>query len=93
MDGAYVPSAAIVSDPKALKTKYSRDDESEEMMDIVKDSLVFDLGYLSGSPVGTVGKTLFDDDSLDFASYWAANKDAAEASLEQFKEDYGGIKS
>jgi hypothetical protein len=43
---------------KALKTKYARDDDSEEMMDIIKDSRVFDLGYLAGGELQSTGYEL-----------------------------------
>jgi ABC-type glycerol-3-phosphate transport system substrate-binding protein len=75
---------------KALKTKYSRDDDSERMMDIVKDSIIFDLGYLTGSLMNT-GKELGDSPSPDFASYYAERENEAKAKLETFLEDYAGI--
>lgn len=75
---------------KALKTKYSRDDDSERMMDIVKDSIIFDLGYLTGSLMNT-GKDLGDSPSPDFASYYASKKSQAEESLKKFLEDYAGL--
>ena len=75
---------------KALKTKYSRDDDSEEMMDIVKDSIIFDLGYLTGSLMNT-GKDLGDAASPDFSSYYASKEGSARESLKKFLKDYAGV--
>ena len=60
------------------------------MMDIVKDSIIFDLGYLTGSLMNT-GKDLGDSPSPDFASYYASKKSQAEESLKKFLEDYAGL--
>ena len=76
---------------RALKTKYSRDDDSEEMLDIIKNSIIFDVGYLSGGPLQSTGYELANSTNQDFASYYAARKDSAQKSLETFLEDYGGI--
>ena len=75
---------------KALKTKYARDDDSERMMDIVKDSIVFDLGYLTGSLMNT-GYDLGNSPSPDFASYYASKKSSAENEIKKFLEDYAGV--
>ena len=40
---------------KALKTKYSRDEESAEMLDYVKNSAVYDYGYLNYTLSGALG--------------------------------------
>jgi len=75
---------------KALKTKYSRDDDSERMMDIVKDSIIFDLGYLTGSLQNT-GKDLGDAESPDFSSYYASKESSAKENLKKFLKDYAGV--
>ena len=61
------------------------------MIDVVRDSIVFDLGYLSDSPMGVTGFRLATSEGTDFASFWAANKENAENALAKFKKDYGGI--
>lgn len=73
-----------------LKTKYSRDTESEEMMDIIRASRVFDLGYLAGGPFSSTGYELASSDSSNFASFYAERKDQAQVSLDNFIRDYGG---
>jgi hypothetical protein len=76
---------------KALKTKYARDNDSEVMMDLVKDSIVFDLGYLAGGPFDSVGYHLANSSNPDFASFYASREDSAKVALKNFKRDYGGI--
>lgn len=78
---------------KSLKTKYARDDESEKMMDIVKDSIVFDLGYLAGSQFSSVGYELANSNNHDFASFYKSRENAALKDLEKFKYDYGRIEN
>ena len=73
-----------------LKTKYARDDESEEMMDLIKSSRVFDLGYLAGGEFSSTGYHLANMESNDFASFYAARKDKAQVSLDNFVKNYGG---
>ncbi len=74
-----------------LKTKHSRDDESSEMMDIIKDSIVYDIGYVAGGAFNSCGRDLAKTATRDFASFYAANESAALQQLAEFNRDYGGI--
>ena len=74
----------------SLKTKYSRDDESAEMMDVIKDGIVFDIGYLAGSPYGNGGRDIARTSGRDFSSWYAARESAAQNMLEEFYRDYAG---
>ncbi len=76
----------------SLKTKYARDTESEEMMDIIKDSLIYDIGYVAGGTFQSVGYDLAGSTTHDFASYYAARESSAKASVKTFNRDYGGVK-
>jgi len=75
----------------SLKTKFSRDAESEEMIDIIKASLVYDLGYLSGGALQSTGYDLAHKSNPDFASYYAANESKALSDLKNFLATYGKI--
>ena len=79
----------------SLKTKYARDEESEAMMDIIKDSVVYDIGYVAGGVGGlsSVGRELARSTTHDFASYYAAQESSAQIALEEFNEAYGGIEA
>ena len=55
----------------ALQTKFTRDADSAEMIDIIRDSRVYDLGYLAGGDLQSAGRDLANSTSKDFASYYA----------------------
>ncbi len=73
-----------------LKTKSARDDESEEMMDIIKDGIVYDIGYISGGAFSSTGHSLAQSSSRDFASFYATHKKSGESYVEEFNVNYGG---
>ncbi len=70
-----------------LKGKSSRDTESEAMLDIVRKSCVFDLGYQNTSIGGKFANVLkdFSDGTVtgDLASYYEANLPAVKSTLEE----------
>ncbi len=74
----------------SLKTKFSRDYESEDMIDIIKESIIYDLGYVSGGAFQSTGYELSRQSNPDFASYYAANESKALSDLSNFLESYGG---
>ncbi len=74
----------------SLKTKFSRDYESEAMIDIIRESLIYDIGYISGGTFQGVGETLSNQSNPDFASYYAANESRALSDLDSFLASYGG---
>ena len=76
----------------SLKTKFARDAESEEMIDIIKDSIVYDLGYMLGDTFGSIGHDLATSQSHDFTSTYAANASAANIKLKEFNKAYGNIR-
>lgn len=73
----------------ALQGKYARDDESVMMLDIIKNSRVFDFGYFTCQVdklhrIGCAGYYLSIQDSKDLSSYCAQFLPAAEAELKSF---------
>lgn len=62
----------------ALKTKYTRDDESIAMIDKVVNSRVFDLGYVYDGWNGAsfIFQSLISANKTDFESYWASKESA-----------------
>jgi len=75
---------------KALKTKYARDDESEEMLDYIKNSAVYDYGYLNhtlaGDPLSSIGSHLVQTNNPNFASVYEKNVAKAEKNIAAFVE-------
>jgi len=74
----------------SLKTKFSRDAESEEMIDIIKDSIIYDLGYVSGGTFQSIGRDLLYSGG-EFSSHYNANESAALTKLREFNKSYGKI--
>ncbi len=75
----------------SLKTKHSRDEESAVMMDLIKDSIIYDIGYFCGGAFESCGRDLAKTATRDFASFYAANQSKAQSDLEAFNSDYAGI--
>ena len=74
----------------ALKVKYSRDEESAQMFDLIREGVTFDFGRLY---VGATGVTLGSSDMKNaiikdesWASTYASKKDAAKAAIDSFIE-------
>lgn len=74
-----------------LKTKHARDDESSKMLDLIRNSIVYDIGYVAGGAFQSCGHDLANTATRDFASYYAANESKALGYLAEFNRDYGGI--
>ena len=76
---------------KSLKTKYARDEESEEMIDLIRASRIYDIGYVAGGKFQSCGKELANMETPNFASYYAAGESAAKVAVNDFNNDYGGF--
>ena len=76
----------------SLKTKFSRDAESEDMIDIIKNSIIYDLGYSSGGAFDSTGARLASQSNPDFAAFYAANESKALTDLKNFLSAYGKVK-
>lgn len=74
-----------------LKTKFSRDDESEAMLGIVKNSMVYDIGYLTDSVFGHIGEELAGMKNPDYFTYYAQNEASAVSELDDFIKAYGKV--
>ncbi len=75
----------------ALKTKYTRDDLSGQIIDLIHDSGTTDLAYIYNVNVGYTGhlyRTLMTAKSSDLASEWAKISAAAEKGLAELIEKY-----
>ena len=75
---------------KALKTKYARDDESEAMLDYIKDSAVYDYGYMNHALAGdlsSIGATLVQTNNPNFTSLYEKNLTKAQKNIEKFIEN------
>ena len=69
----------------ALKTKYTRDDESSRMFDLIMDTRVYDLGdtFWCSQIRDNFMRSLFREGSKDLSSAVAANKDSIDTLLKE----------
>ncbi len=76
----------------ALKTRYSRDEESAEMLDIICQGRVFDLGYFNYYMIGEMGNGLIaflNTPSRNFASWYKKYESVTRRTLEKSLKNYG----
>ncbi len=73
----------------ALKVKNTRDEESEEMIDIIKDSIIYDIGYISRGPFESAGHDIARRGNSEFASYYAGMVGQAEVHIAELNESFG----
>jgi hypothetical protein len=76
----------------ALKTKYSRDDDSAAMLDLILLSSTVDFVYYSNDfdPLSSIGYKLFHDANHNFSSFYKANEKPAQKKLDKIIEAYKG---
>jgi hypothetical protein len=73
---------------KALKTKHSRDDESVDMLDYIKDGMVYDYGYYNSSLTGDlafIGTRLVSDNNTNFTSFYEKNESKIQKKIDDLK--------
>lgn len=75
----------------ALKTKYSRDNDSEKMLDIVRESAYYDFGFINNTNLAGISDDFGNyirSKNADFASWYASKKTQYETSLDKLLEVY-----
>ena len=75
----------------ALSVKFARDDDSVEMLDIIRENRCFDIGYYCGSipsELNSIGYNLTKSNDHNFASYYASIKDSAQAKIDEINQKY-----
>ena len=75
----------------ALSVKFARDDDSVKMLDIIRDNRSFDIGYYCGPlpmTISSTGWNLCKTEDHNFASFYAANIDAAQAVVDEINEQF-----
>ena len=71
----------------ALKTKYSRDDTTSQMCDIIRDSMVLDFGFVFNNELGNPIVTVFEpsfNNPTSMSSTIASQKQTIETKIEDF---------
>lgn len=88
LSGEYVIPAYY---DEALKLKYSRDDASAEMLDIIRQGFKVNFGIfynLSINGIGHIFRTLLNQESPNFMSFYAVNQRGYENKLKELVETY-----
>ncbi|MBR5514777.1 MAG: hypothetical protein IKU52_01085 [Clostridia bacterium] len=75
---------------EALAYKYTRDEDSAEMLDIIRDGFDLNFGVFYAQSIGcaSIFSHLMANDNPNFASYYAANYKGYERKLSQLLEYY-----
>ncbi|MHB1153169.1 MAG: hypothetical protein ACYCWE_19765 [Eubacteriales bacterium] len=78
----------------ALKVKYSRNEESSRMFDIIKNGMKFNLGYTYHQIVGMTDHFVdcIRDNNTNWASVYATKEKTALANIEKFMTEIEEIK-
>ncbi|MHC1695101.1 MAG: hypothetical protein AB9835_07495 [Eubacteriales bacterium] len=73
----------------ALKTKYARDEETEEMLDLILEGRRFDFGYIyDGFTMSFCLQSLLSKENKDITSYYEKNEANAIKSIEKVVKAY-----
>ena len=74
----------------ALRDKYARDDESGEMLDIIREGFKMDFAYYYQDAIGSGGhfRNLINNDNSNFVSFFQTNKKGYERKLKKLIEAY-----
>jgi len=78
----------------SLKSKGTRDAESEAMLDFIISRISFDFGWVHSISIATIGaalSTMIGSGNSDFASFYAANAQAYEAGFQTVLYTYKEI--
>lgn len=75
----------------ALQSKYSRDNESMQMMEVIRDSIKYNFGYVYLVDALYTGRDMMNTGSKgsrDFASYWAKHERPLQKTLQKMIDKY-----
>ena len=67
------------------------DNHNARVPDIIKNSIIYDLGYSAGGAFDSTGFNLSRQSNPDFASFYAANESKALSDLKSFLQSYAKI--
>ncbi|MBQ8642101.1 MAG: extracellular solute-binding protein [Clostridia bacterium] len=76
----------------ALKTRYVRDEESGEMMDIIFATRVYDLGFIyDWGGAGSWVSTVYEAKSSEYVSSWESIQQKAQTALDEALENFAKL--
>lgn len=75
----------------ALRDKYARDDESGEMLDIIREGFTVNFGYFYGQSLNgcsMIFRNMVHQDNTNFVSYYSVNQKGFERKLKALLDSY-----
>ncbi|MBE6615365.1 MAG: extracellular solute-binding protein [Ruminococcaceae bacterium] len=76
----------------ALKTRYVRDEESGDMLDIIFSTRVYDLGFIfDWGGAGSLVTSIYNAKSTEYVSKWQAIQQKAQAALDEALETFAAL--
>ncbi|MBR6515139.1 MAG: extracellular solute-binding protein [Clostridia bacterium] len=75
----------------ALRDKYARDDESGEMLDIIREGFTVNFGYFYGQSLNgcsMVFRNMMNQDNTNFVSFYSVNQKGYERKLKELLKSY-----
>ena len=74
----------------SLKNKYSRDEDSSEMLDIIREGIKVNFGYFYYAPLGMGGiiRQMVKENNSNFVSYYASNSKGYQRNLNKILATY-----
>lgn len=75
----------------ALKNKYTRDDESSMMLDLIRDGCMFNFGFVNSNSMGNpihIFRELIESKKTDFASTYTSKENSYNSALEKLLNAY-----
>ncbi len=76
----------------ALKTRYVRDEESGEMLDIIFATRVYDLGFIfDWGGAGSLVTSIYNSKSTEYVSRWEGIQQKAQAALDKALETFAQL--
>ena len=76
----------------ALKTRYVRDEESGEMLDIIFATRVYDLGFIfDWGGAGSLVTSIYNAKSTEYVSKWQAIQQKAQSALDEALETFAAL--
>jgi hypothetical protein len=80
----------------ALKVKYTRDEESSQMLDIILRGATFNFGVVYSGAIDNVGYImrdllLFNDKNKSFAAYWEKREEKYQRELDKVIDKFSNL--
>jgi len=70
----------------SLERKYTRDSDSQEMLEIIFNNITYDLSYVIDLPINDTMRQLVNNNTTDFTSKFVAGVESYKAKLQKIEK-------